>query len=103
MKNPWISYTLIRLALFFGVFLALTQFQFNPFFAAIIAAAVSFAISLIFLDRQRKAMSESVAKKLARDASGSYQDSESDLENQILDSEGEADQGNTQPDKDPKS
>jgi len=48
-------------------------------------------------------MSESVAKKLARDASGSYQDSESDLENQILDSEGEADQGNTQPDKDPKS
>lgn len=103
MKNPWISYTLLRLALFFGVFLALTQFQFNPFFAAIIAAAVSFAISLVFLDKQRKAMSESVASKLARDSSGSYQDSESDLENQILDSEGKADQSNTEPDQDPKA
>ena len=61
MKNPWISYTLLRLLLFFGVFLALALLDFNPFFAAIIAAAVSFALSLVFLDRQRKAMSESVA------------------------------------------
>ena len=61
--------------------------NFNPYFAAIIAAAVSFAISLVFLDRQRNALSESVSKKLSRDKAGSYADSENDLENQILDSE----------------
>jgi hypothetical protein len=41
----------------------------------------------MFLDKQRDALSASVAKKLARDASGSYQDDESDLENEVLDSE----------------
>lgn len=102
MKNPWISYTLLRLLLFFGVFLALALLDFNPFFAAIIAAAVSFALSLVFLDRQRKAMSESVANKLARNTSGSYDDAESDLENQILDSNTEADQSDTEPDQNPK-
>ena len=41
----------------------------------------------LFLDKQRDALSASVAKKLSRDASGSYQDDESDLENDVLDSE----------------
>ena len=65
MKNPWLSYVLMRLGLFFGVFFVLLLLQFNPFFAAIIAAALSFAIALVFLDRQRDAMSEAVAKKLS--------------------------------------
>ena len=39
-------------------------------------------------DRQRNALSESVSRKLARDESGSYQDAESDLENELLDLEG---------------
>jgi L-lactate permease len=86
MKNPWLSYTLLRLGLFALIFWIFLAFDFNPYFAAIIAATVSFAISLLFLDRQRKAMSAQVAEKLARDKSGSYQDQESDLENQILDS-----------------
>ncbi|NCW95423.1 MAG: DUF4229 domain-containing protein, partial [Actinobacteria bacterium] len=55
MKNPWLSYVLMRLGLFFGVFFVLLLLQFNPFFAAIIAAALSFAIALVFLDRQRDA------------------------------------------------
>jgi hypothetical protein len=41
----------------------------------------------MFLDKQRDALSASVAKKLSRDASGSYQDDEGDLENDVLDSE----------------
>ena len=103
MKNPWLSYTLIRLSLFFGVFLALIALQFNTFFAAIIAAAVSFAISLVFLDRQRKAMSQSVAEKLARNASGTYEDKENDLENDLMDSEAEADKKDPGADQDPKA
>ena len=73
--------------------------DFNPFFAAVIAAAISFAISLVFLDKQRKAMSEQVSRKLSRDKSGIYADPESDLENQILDSESKADKKESESDK----
>ena len=102
MKNPWISYTLLRLGMFFLIFVVLLQFEFNPFFAAIIAAVVSFAISLVFLDRQRRAMSETVANKLTRNSAGSYDDVESDLENEILDSEAEAHQDDSGSDQDSK-
>lgn len=69
------------------MFWGLLALDFNPFFAAVIAAAISFAISLVFLDKQRKQMSEQVHQKLARDKTGTYKDPESDLENEILDSE----------------
>lgn len=103
MKNPWIRYTLIRLALFFGIFFIFAVLEFNIYFAAIIAAAISFAISLLVLDRERRSLSEQIHQKLARDESGIYSDAESDLENDLLDqiegekgpsaSEGEADNG----------
>jgi hypothetical protein len=102
MKNPWLSYTLIRLGLFFGLFLLLLGLSFNPFFAAIIAASISFAISLLFLDSQRRAMSAAVSEKLARNKDGSYDDAESDLENELLDSKGEVDGMNAEPDQDSK-
>ncbi|NCX64100.1 MAG: DUF4229 domain-containing protein [Actinobacteria bacterium] len=102
MKNPWLSYVLMRLGLFFGVFFVLLLLQFNPFFAAIIAAALSFAIALVFLDRQRDAMSEAVAKKLSRDSSGRYQDDLSSEEDRILDLETEADESDAGPNQDGK-
>jgi hypothetical protein len=102
VKNPWLSYVLIRLGLFFGVFFVLLLLQFNPFFAAIIAAALSFAIALVFLDRQRDAMSEAVAKKLSRDSSGRYQDDLSSEEDRILDLEAKADQSDAGPNQDGK-
>ena len=102
MKNPWLSYVLIRLGLFFGVFFTLLLLQFNPFFAAIIAAALSFAIALVFLDRQRDAMSEAVAKKLSRDSSGRYQDDLSSEEDRILDLEAKADESDAGPNQDGK-
>jgi hypothetical protein len=102
VKNPWLSYVLIRLGLFFGVFFVLLLLQFNPFFAAIIAAALSFAIALVFLDRQRDAMSEAVAKKLSRDSSGRYQDDLSTEEDRILDLEAKADESDAGPNQDGK-
>ena len=102
MKNPWLSYVLIRLGLFFGVFFVLLLLQFNPFFAAIIAAALSFAIALVFLDRQRDAMSEAVAKKLSRDSSGRYQDDLSSEEDRILDLEAKADESDAGPNQEGK-
>jgi hypothetical protein len=93
VKNPWIRYTLIRLTLFFGIFLIFALLDFNIYFAAIIAAAISFAISLLVLDRERSSLSEQIHQKLARDETGSYSDPESDLENEILD---QIDEGGSQ-------
>jgi hypothetical protein len=46
VKNPWLSYTLIRLGMFFGIFFLFLLLNFNPYFAAIIAAVVSFSLSI---------------------------------------------------------
>ena len=93
MKNPWLLYTLIRLGMFFGLFFVLLLLDFNPYFSAIIAAAISFALSLLVLDRQRDAMSEQVAKKLSRDSQGKYLDEQGSVEDAILESK-EIDQVN---------
>ncbi len=93
MKNPWLLYTLIRLGMFFGLFFILLLLDFNPYFSAIIAAAISFALSLLVLDRQRDAMSEQVAKKLSRDSQGKYLDEQGSVEDAILESK-EIDQVN---------
>ena len=72
--------------MFFGLFFVLLLLDFNPYFSAIIAAAISFALSLLVLDRQRDAMSEQVAKKLSRDAQGKYLDEQGSVEDAILES-----------------
>ncbi len=86
-------YTLIRLGMFFGLFFILLLLDFNPYFSAIIAAAISFALSLLVLDRQRDALSEQVAKKLSRDSQGKYLDEQGSVEDAILESK-EIDQVN---------
>ena len=93
MKNPWLGYTLIRLGMFFGLFFILLLLDFNPYFSAIIAATISFAVSLLVLDRQRDAMSEQVAKKLSRNSQGRYLDEQGSVEDAILKSK-EVDQIN---------
>lgn len=72
--------------MFFGLFFVLLLLDFNPYFSAIIAAAISFALSLLVLDRQRDALSEQVAKKLSRDAQGKYLDEQGSVEDAILES-----------------
>lgn len=86
MENPWIRYSLLRLGLFFGLFLFLRLLSFDWLFAALIAALVSFALSLLILDRERDRLSEVIHNRFSRSKSGSYRDEESDLENEILDS-----------------
>lgn len=64
----------MRLGLFFGIFLLLALLEFNIYFAAIIAAAVSFAISTVFLDKQRNRLSQDIHQKFGRSGSTSAQD-----------------------------
>ena len=62
MKNPWILYISIRVGIFAAILAIMLAFGFDPYFAALIAAVVSLAISLLFLGKQRAAVSEAIYK-----------------------------------------
>ena len=61
--RPWIKYSLIRLAIFVVVLVALLLGGVNPFLAAIVAAIAGFALSYIFF---RKIRDEVAAELAAR-------------------------------------
>lgn len=89
MGNPWLRYSLLRLGLFFALFLLFRLISFDWLFSALVAALLSFAISLLFLDRERDRLSEVIHNRFSRNKAGTYEDAESDLENEILDSKSE--------------
>lgn len=62
MKNPWILYITIRVGMFAAILAIMLAVGFDPFFSALIAAVVSLAISLIFFNKQRAAVSEAIYK-----------------------------------------
>ena len=63
MKNPWILYISIRVGLFAAILALMLALGFDPFFSAVIAAVVSLAVSLIFFNKQRAALSEAIYKR----------------------------------------
>ena len=83
MKNPWVKYTLIRLGSFIVLTSILTSVGFDWVFAVMVAAVLSFAFSLIFLNKMRDQMSSGVYKRINKGAGAP--DEESDLENKLLD------------------
>ena len=64
MKNPWLNYVLIRLGLFIGILAIMLTIGFDPFFSALIAAGVSLAISLLFFNKHRDALSEAIYTRM---------------------------------------
>jgi ABC-type bacteriocin/lantibiotic exporter with double-glycine peptidase domain len=85
MKNAWLNYILIRVGLFVGILVIMILLNFDKFFSALIAAALSLAISLIFFRKQRDRVSEAVYKRINRNDTQGSADAESDLENAVLD------------------
>jgi len=63
MKNPWINYISIRLGLFIGILVVMLIIGFEPFYSTLISAVISLAISLIFFNKQRAALSEAIYKR----------------------------------------
>jgi L-lactate permease len=57
----WLSYTLLRLVFFIVPFVVLWLFGFEPWMAAILAAAIALSLSIIFLSKFRNATSTSIA------------------------------------------
>ncbi len=58
--KPWVSYSLIRIGLFAGVFIVLMLLGIVWWLSAIIAAIVGFSIAYIFFGRQRDALARSL-------------------------------------------
>jgi hypothetical protein len=85
MKNPWLLYTLARLGVFAAILTILLLVGFNGYYSVAIAAVLSLAFSLIFLNKQRQALSQSIYNKVQKNKVDGIDDADSDLENEILD------------------
>ena len=60
MKNPLLKFALIRLALFIAGTLLAFLITRDAIFSAFVGAAVGLAISLLFFNKHRNALSESI-------------------------------------------
>ena len=80
MKNPVVIYALLRLGTFAIVLSALLLLQFNGYFAALVAAALTLSISLLFFTKQRNEASTYIYENRNK-----QKDSDAKLEDSKLD------------------
>jgi len=85
MKNAWATYLIIRIGLFGGILAILMLLGVEPIASALFSAVLSLAISLVFFNRQRNAVSEAVARAIEKRKKFGESDADSDHENQLLD------------------
>ena len=86
MKKLWLVFISARIglfALFLTVFLLL---GFDGIYSAVIAGVLALAVSLVFLNKQRDALSAEIYKRTHRDKNDGVPDTDADVENAILDS-----------------
>jgi predicted Co/Zn/Cd cation transporter (cation efflux family) len=86
VKKLWLVFISARLglfALFLTIFLLL---GFDGIYSAVIAGVLALAISLVFLQKQRDALSAEIYKRNKRDKFSGVPDEDADVENLILDS-----------------
>ena len=86
MKKLWLVFISARIglfALFLTVFLLL---GFEGIYSAVIAGVLALAVSLVFLNKQRDALSTEIYRRTRRDKNDGVPDIDADVENAILDS-----------------
>ena len=86
MKKLWLVFISARIglfALFLTVFLLL---GFEGIYSALIAGVLALAVSLVFLTKQRDALSTEIYRRTRKDKNSGVPDSDADVENAILDS-----------------
>jgi hypothetical protein len=86
VKKLWLVFISARIgifALFLTVFLLL---GFEGIYSAVIAGVLALAVSLVFLAKQRDALSAEIYKRNSRDKNLGVPDTDADVENAILDS-----------------
>ena len=86
MKKLWLVFISARIglfALFLTVFLLL---GFEGIYSAVIAGVLALAVSLVFLTKQRDALSTEIYRRTRKDKNSGLPDTDADVENAILDS-----------------
>jgi MFS superfamily sulfate permease-like transporter len=86
VKKLWLVFISARIglfALFLTVFLLM---GFDGIYSAVIAGVLALAVSLVFLQKQRDALSTEIYKRNNRDKNSGVPDANADVENAILDS-----------------
>ena len=85
MKKLWLVFISARIglfALFLTVFLLL---GFEGIYSAVIAGVLALAVSLVFLQKQRDALSVEIYNRFRRDDLAGVPDRDADIENDLLD------------------
>jgi len=85
VKKHWLVYIAARLGVFAAVLTVFMLIGFGWLYSTLIAAALSLAFSLIFLSKQREALSSDIYSRVKKTKDVGINDSDSDLENDLLD------------------
>jgi hypothetical protein len=85
VKKHWLVYISARLGVFAAVLTVFMLIGFGWLYSTLIAAALSLAFSLIFLSKQREALSSDIYSRVKKTKDVGIDDSDSDLENDLLD------------------
>jgi hypothetical protein len=85
VKKHWLVYISARLGVFAAVLTVFMLIGFGWLYSTLIAAALSLAFSLIFLSKQREALSSDIYSRVKKTKDVGVDDSDSDLENDLLD------------------
>jgi hypothetical protein len=85
VKKHWLVYTVTRLGVFAAVLAVFMIIGFGWLYSTLIAAALSLAFSLIFLSKQREALSSDIYNRVKKNREVGIDDADSDLENDLLD------------------
>ena len=85
MKKHWLVYISARLGVFAAVLTVFMLIGFGWLYSTLIAAALSLAFSLIFLNKQREALSSDIYNRVKKNKEVGIDDADSDLENDLLD------------------
>ena len=86
MKKLWLVFISARIGLFALFLTVLLLVGFDGIYSAVIAGVLALAVSLVFLQKQRDALSIEIYKRNNRDKNSGVPDSDADVENAILDS-----------------
>ena len=86
MKKLWLVFISARIGLFALFLTALLLLGFEGIYSAVIAGVLALAVSLVFLNKQRDALSAEIYRRTRRDKNAGVPDADADVENAILDS-----------------
>jgi len=89
MKNPVAKYFVLRIGLFALTLAIIMIFVKDWLLAAVFAAIISFSLSLIFLRKQRDAMSIHLHERSLAKRDGMTKPGTKDVENDLLDGKSE--------------